>query len=464
MRSDLRRTLPYCRTMSPLPGSLQASTFFTIVGSQDPQVTPGQEQGPALDLLDAMIASGEEITEVILAWTPGATNRMWPGGYDEQLRAMRNAVRSRLPEAKVSSVPLGVKPNAAAEMLPVLAQALTRFRHGGRLLANTSSGTPQMLEALKLLRGTGWFAGGDVRLLQLDRPEFRQDGQPFWREATTPFLEETLKLEAAFAATRRFDFAGARDAFSALGAGPLELPGRALTVQALATVADALWWLDACNARDSSETLESLTLHISPLSELNTFLQEAVRQEADVLIWLTWGRFDRAAAQERTADALVWAVVLHELLVVKLAEQMGLPDTENPVRVQDLPVGLFDTLKAELPPESIDNRGNLKFMTLKDKLALLRAPVLKTPNVDVFDATRNASLETVRRWRNLTIHQGRVPDEVDLNSVDEVVAELLQAYPFQSEWGRQWAKTPHKAVISASSLQSLIDELQSWAG
>ena len=450
--------------MSLLSSTPQAASFFTIVGSQDPQVAPGQQQGPALDLLDALLASGEEVAEVVLVWTPGGKNSAWPGGYDEQLAALQAAVRSRLPGVQLSAVPLTVKPNAAAEVLPVLAQALARFRYGGRLLANTSSGTPQMLEALKLLRGTGWFAGGNVRLLQLDRPEFRQEGQPFWREATTPFLEEALRLEGAFAAMRRFDFAGSRDAFGQLSAGPLELPGRAATVQALEVVADALWWLDARDAGAAAEALEELTLHVPALSEIRTFLQDAGRLQADALIWLTWGRYDRAAMQERMADALVWAVVLHELLVVKLAEQAGLPDTDRALRAQDLRPGLFETLKAEVAPEMVNSQGQLKFMNLKEKLALLRAPVLNVPNVDVYDAARNIPLDNIRRWRNLTLHQGQVPAEVDLNTVDEVVMALLQAYPFHSDWGQRWAKKPREAVMSASSLLSLMDDLQSWVG
>lgn len=448
----------------PLSDQAQTSTFFTIVGSQDPQVSPAGAQGPALDLLDAVIASGEQVTEVLIAWTPGAENRTWPGGYDEQLRALQEAVRARLPGVKLSSVPLDVRPNVTAEVLRILARALTRFRHEGRLLANTSSGTPQMLEALKLLRGTGWFAHGKVSLLQLDRPEFREDGQPFWREATTPFLEETLRLEGAFAAMRRFDFAGAREAFDTLAAGPLELPDRVAAVQALAVVADALWWLDACDAQASQEVLETLPTHLPALSELSRFTSEAGRLPGDAMIWLTWGRFDRAASQDRTADALVWAVVLHELLVVKLGEQRGLPDTERPLRAQDLPDGLFEVLKAQVGPESIDAQGRLRFKYLNEKLALLRAPALNIANVDLFDATQNTSLDTVRRWRNVTLHQGHVPVEVDLNTVDEVVRELLRGYPFQSDWGRRWMEAPSSAVISASSLQTLIDALQGWAG
>ncbi|MFC6751710.1 hypothetical protein [Deinococcus aquaticus] len=172
--------------MGDLTSGGQATTFFTVVGSQDPQITPGGVQGPALDLLDALLTAGERVTEVMLAWTPDQGNRQWPGGYDAQRDALECEVRSRLPGVQVQSLPVRVRPNAAAEVLPVLAGALERFRHAGRLLVNTSSGTPQMLEALKVLRGTGWFADGDVTLWQVDRPEFRVPGQAFWRRRPRP--------------------------------------------------------------------------------------------------------------------------------------------------------------------------------------------------------------------------------------------------------------------------------------
>ena len=455
--------------MGDLTSGGQATTFFTVVGSQDPQITPDGVQGPALDLLDALLTAGERVTEVMLAWTPDQGNRQWPGGYDAQRDALEREVRSRLPGVRVQSLPVRVRPNAAAEVLPVLAGALERFRHAGRLLVNTSSGTPQMLEALKVLRGTGWFADGDVTLWQVDRPEFRVPGQAFWREATTPFLEETLRLGAAFAALRRFDFAGARDAFAALAAGPLELPGRSRTLLDLEHVADALWWLDARDAVSAAESLDALALHVPPLADLHGFAQSVEQAPAEVLIWLTWGRYDRAAAQERTADALVWAVALHELLVVKLAEQAGLPDTEKALRAQDLPSGLFDTLKAQVGPEGVNAQGHLKFMNLKEKLALLRAPALGVPNVDRFDAgdrraVPNPQLAQVREWRNAVMHQGRVPADVDLNMVDEVVTALLGEYPFQTPWGKDWAGKPSAAFVSAVALQRLADELHGWAG
>ncbi|WP_155300762.1 hypothetical protein [Deinococcus kurensis] len=440
-------------------------TFFSVVGSQDPHVTPEGEAGPALDLLDALIASGEAVSEVLLAWTPGVENPAWPGGYDAQRAALEEAVRERVPSVRVTAVPVKVQPNVAPDLLPVFARALDRFRHAGALRVNASSGTPQMLEALKVLRGTGWFGAGDVRLFQVDRPQYRMPGTPHWREATTPFLEETLRLGAAFAALRRFDFAGARDSFQDLAGAPLELPERQAGVQALADVADALWWLDARDVAAAREVLTDLTVHVPALDGLRTFVADAAGDPAEALIWLTWGRYDRAAAQVRVADALVWAVVLHELLVVKLAEGVGLPDGPKELTEQHLPAGLFAQLKGELAPELINARGRIKFMNLKEKLGVLRAPSLHLASVDHFDGSDPTSpLGRVREWRNLVLHQGRVPDEVDLNDVEAVVQALLLAYPWRQTWARDWAKQPDACVVSAASTQQLVDELQGWVG
>ncbi|GGL77855.1 hypothetical protein GCM10010840_14670 [Deinococcus aerolatus] len=441
--------------------------FFTVVGSQDPQVRPGGEQGPALDLLDALLASGEAVSEVLLAWTPGAQNAAWPGGYDAQRTALEQAVRDRVPGVRVSAVPVQVTPNVASEVLPVFARALGRFRHAGQARVNVSSGTPQMLEAMKVLRGSGWFGAGDVRLYQVDRPTYRAPDRPHWREATLPFLEEVLRLEGAFGALRRFDFAGARTAFAALAAGPLELPGRQAVAGVLEAVADALWWMDARDAAAAGEALSALGMQVPPLHALKSFIQQAGHAPAEVLIWLTWGRYNRAAAQERTADALVWAVALHELLVVKLAEQAGLPDTERPLTAGDLGAGLFDRLKADLAPELLNAQGRLRFLSLRDKLAVLRAPTLGLENVDVFDAgdrrtAPNPPLAQVREWRNLTLHQGRVPGEVDRAAVDGVVRQLLGAYPWKQPWARAWAAHPDACPVSAAGLAQLADDLHGW--
>ena len=445
------------------------TTFFTVIGSQDPQPAPGGQQGPGLDLLDALLAQGERPDEVLMAYTPGASNPAWPGGYDAQQKAFEAAVRERLPRARLKAVPITVRPNSAAEVLPELAGALERFRHAGRLHINTSSGTPQMLEALKLLRGTYWFVGAEVTLWQIDRPEHRQAGQPFHRVATTPFLEETLKLGAAFSALRRFDFAGAQDAFTDLAGGPLELPGRTESLGAMSQVAEALYWVDARDSAQARELLSSLPLHIPALTPLQDLLAAAGNHDADALIWLTWGRYDRAATQERTADALLWAVILHELLVVKLAEHHGLPDTEKVLRPQDLPAGLFEKLAAQVPELLSGNRRELKFMGLKEKLALLRVPVLGVANLDVFDAGDNRSapnpeLAQVRTWRNKVAHQGYIPQGVSLDKVDNVVDELLRAFPFQTQWAQDWVASPQEVPVSAVSLLRLADELQVWVG
>lgn len=443
--------------------------FFTVVGSQDPQVRPGGEQGPALDLLDALLEAGETVSEVMLAWTPGADNAAWSGGYDAQRTAMEQAVRERVPGVQVSAVPVKVTPNVASEVLPVFARALGRFRHAGQARVNVSSGTPQMLEALKVLRGSGWFGAGDVRLYQVDRPTYRTPDRPHWREATMPFLEEVLRLENAFGALRRFDFAGARAAFMGLAVGPLELPGRQAAAAALEDVADALWWMDARDAVAAAGALNALQVHVPPLDALKSFIQQVGPAPAEVLIWLTWGRYDRAAAQERTADALVWAVALHELLVVKLAEQAGLPDTERPLTAGDLGAGLFDQLKVELGPEMLNAQGRIRFMSLREKLAVLRAPALGLENVDVFDAgdrrtVPNPPLAQVRDWRNLALHQGRVAGEVDLMDVDGVVRRLLGAYPWKEPWARAWAANPDACPVSAVGLGQLADDLYGWVG
>ncbi|MPY66374.1 hypothetical protein F8S09_06625 [Deinococcus sp. SDU3-2] len=285
------------------------------------------------------------MTEVVVAWTPGADNTRspgWQGGYDGQKTALVQHLRGRLPGLRVREEPLRVmRPNSGSELLPAVAQMLERYRHGGRVLhVNTSSGTPQMLETLKLLRGTGWFAQGQVTLWQVDHPEHRQSGHPHHYEATTPFLEETLRLAGAFAALRRFDFAGAQTEFEALAAQPLGLPERARGVAALARVAEALYLLDARDFVGARQVLGGLEVHIPPLDALRELVEGGAGQDTDALVWLTWGRYDRAAEQERVADALIWATILQEVMVAQLLPLHGLRPTEQ--RVRGRQVELFE--------------------------------------------------------------------------------------------------------------------------
>jgi hypothetical protein len=443
------------------------ATYFTVVGSRDPHSSSGGAQGPGLDLLDALLAQGETITEVLVAWTPGETNEAWPGGYDAQKDALTAAVRERLPQVRIREVPLTASANRAADLLPLLAQPLSRFRHGGQLHANTSSGTPQMAEVLLSLRGTGWFGSGDVTLWQVDGPARRQVGQPFHREVRTSFLEEALRLEAAFAALRRFDFAGAQDAFAALAGQELGLPGRAQSVRVLAEVAEALYLADAREAAQAAQVLERLMLNVPAAAPIRELLTQAPGAEA--LIWLTWGRYDRARAQERRADALVWAVVLHELLVVKLAEHHGLPDTEESLRAAHLPAGLFQQLAQEVPALLSGNGHELKFRDLKQKLQLLRAASLNVAHLDVFDAgdrfnEPHPELALIRRWRNKVLHQGHVPDDVETELLDEVVNRLLRAFPFCWPHSVAWVHQPDDVPVSAQALQRLTADLQGWLG
>lgn len=440
----------------------ETASYFTFVGSHDPQPTPDGAQGPALDLLDALRTDGLAFSEVVVAWTPGTASEGWPGGYDEQKAALLRQVQGRLPGAQVREVPVRVRPNVAADLVPVVATALDRYRHAGRVLhVNASSGTPQMLEALKLLRGTGWFAEGDVTLWQVDRPKHREPGVAHHREATTPFLEEALRLAGAFAALRRFDFAGAREEFDALAGGPLELPQRTQSVAALGDVAEALRLLDMRDFVGAREVLDELTLHVPPLDALRELVSDGAGQDADALVWLTWGRYGRAAEQERVADALIWATILQEVMVVQLSYLHGVYAKEWLTRgtVSDI---LFDALKREAP--SLIKGDKLKAKDLKQKLTLLRAPSLQVANVEVFDANTNTHLEQVRQWRNDVVHDGQTLDDAKLTQVDDVVRGLLAAFPFRTEKARGWVSKPEDCPVSAVSLAHMISALESWLG
>lgn len=458
----MARLLAILGVMSQNTGSDNA-IFFTVIGSQDPQVSPGEQQGPALDLLDALLSEGHQIDEVLLVWTPGATNRNWPGGYDDQKDRFVTAVRERLPQVKVKAVEMRARPNSAAEVLPVLAGALARFRQGRRLHVNTSSGTPQMLEALKVLRGTGWFAGGGVTLWQIDRPEYRVAGEAHWREARTPFLEEALRLESAFGALERFDFAGAEDAFNELAQAPLELPGRNASVQALADIAHALWLLDARDFAKAADVMRQLGLHVPPLAPLRELVEQGAGHDSDALIWLTWGRYDRARSQAKVADALIWAVILHELMVVKLMEQHGIsPDQKKRFRASDLSSGLFEQLRGEVP--ELFQGNEIKLLGAKEWLIFLQAPSVMGEKAQVFNTNFNPRLDKVRRERNDVIHQGVTPEMASLDQADDVVSELLMAFPFETGWAQAWAKAPDNAPISAQALTQLALELRGWVG
>ena len=462
----MARLLAILRGMSQDTGSDNA-TFFTVIGSQDPQVSPGEQQGPALDLLDALLSGGHQIDEVLLVWTPGATNRNWPGGYDDQKDRFVTAVRERLPQVKVKAVEMRARPNSAAEVLPVLAGALAQFRQGRRLHVNTSSGTPQMLEALKVLRGTGWFAGGGVTLWQIDRPEYRVAGEAHWREARTPFLEEALRLESAFGALERFDFAGAEDAFNELAQAPLELPGRNASVQALADIAHALWLLDARDFAKAADVMRHLAVPVPAVAPLEKALRSA-EAGRDGVLWLTWARFDRAVQQDRVADALIWAVILREAMVINLLVRRGIADEAKELR-RSADNKLWEDIMLNSPElqASVGNKTILNIKDISKKLMLLRTGVFvsgTTAFVDALDDQRHPDMEKTAFRRNKVIHQGAVPQTEWLESAEAAVSRMINEYPFQDELHCQWQKNPRTAPFSAKSLLNLVAELKDWVG
>ncbi|MFD2608759.1 hypothetical protein ACFSR9_04800 [Deinococcus taklimakanensis] len=385
------------------------------------------------------------------------------------MAALECRVRERWPNVQVERVRVEARPNSAPDVLRVLARELEQYRHAGFMHVNTSSGTPQMLEALKILRGTEWFPPERVKLWQVDRPEHRQAGTPFIREATTPFLEESLQLKAGFAALNGFDFAGATEIFTQLSERPLELPERVQSVTTLAAVADALYCMDTLNLQDAADILTTLPQHVPALVPLKELVMRG--QESDeAWIWLLWGRYHRAWALNRVADALVWAVSLHEVLVVKLGVKYGLPDTDQPLKQSDLPDGLFQALTQEVPHVVAGRGRELKFKGLQEKLAVLRAPSLGVKNVDAFDAgdkdraAPNPDLLQVRQWRNKVLHQGRAPQPEALDTVDRVVVGMLNAFPFQEQSSREWVRNLKAVPVSADALWDLHHELQDWVG
>ena len=370
-----------------------------------------------------------------------------------------------MPGVRIRTEALRVRPNSAPELFPALADLLERHRHADRPLhLNTSSGTPQMLEVLKTLRGTGWFGEADVTLWQVDDPKYRVVGQPFHREAHTPFLAEVLRLEAAFGAMRRFDFAGARDEFAELARYPLELPDRLARVVTLEQMCGALLLVDERDFIGAASALSHLKQHVPPLTPLRDLLSEAATQTTDALVWLTWGRYDRARAQSRVADALIWAVILHEVMVVQLA-QLHEVYAEKEITRRDLPPAKFETLWEEVPELRRNGRGGvLDVRHLKNKLKLLAAPSLGVANLEVFNVQTNAGLDQLRIQRNDVIHDSRVLSKVDLVEVDAVVSDLLQAFPFQAVPAQSWVQWPDDCPVSACSLQDLSGLLQDWLG
>lgn len=445
------------------------TSFFTVVGNRDPLDEPGGVQGPALDLLTELMASGPGIAEVLVAWTPGAKSEKWPGGFDARKDALVGVVRERWPAVRVQEVPLNVRPNAAAELLPVLARALERFRFAGRVHVNTSSGTPQMLEALKVLRGTGWFGSGEVTLWEVDGLAHRQAGRPFARVLSTPFLEEALKLDGAFSAMRRFDFAGAQDGFNALPDS--EVPGRHRRIQVLAQVAEALYLLDARDFMAADEVLRELTLPVPAVDGL----ERALRQSGmgrDGVLWLTWARFDRAVRQERVADALIWAVILREAMLTALLARRGISEEAKEVRrsadgvLWDELLNLSPALKAKAAGRSV-----LNIKDISTRLELLRTGLFggrvagrAVEFVDVLDDRKHELMEVTAERRNRVIHQGAVPEHEWLGDANQAVAHLMAQYPFENELHCAWQRDPQAAPFSAQSLLRLADDLQEWVG
>lgn len=441
------------------------ATFFTMVGSRDPQEKPQGAQGPALDLLAALLTQGESITEVLVAWTPESKSDYWEGGYTAKKDALVAQIRAMLPAVRIRELAITVRPNAAAELLPVLAAALERYRFAGRLHVNTSSGTPQMLEALKALRGTGWFGTGDVTLWQIDDPKYRQPGQAFVRVATTPFLEEAFKLSAAFAALRRFDFAGARDGFEDLPDS--EVKGRHERIGVLAQVAEALYWLDARDFTEADDILRNLDLPVPAVAPLEKALRSA-EAGRDGVLWLTWARFDRAVQQERVSDALIWAVILREAMVVNLLARRGIADDAKELR-RSANRQLWDEVM-QASPELRADVGTKAVLNIKDitkKLMLLRTGVFTgglTEFVDALNDHQHPDMKQTTSRRNKVIHQGAVPQPEWLEQATAAVSRMMGEYPFQDTLHRQWQKDPSAAPFSAQSLLALVDELEEWMG
>lgn len=453
--------------------SAQPSVFFSFLGSRDPFHSPeNSPQGPLLDLWQFLSQEAHQRTwqEVVVAYTPGAANGVgnqvkWSGGYDQQAETLKTWFTQQHPDVPFRLVKLkSQKPNDPRELLPDIVSILGKYRRSGvPLHINVSSGTPQMLELLKSLRVTGWF-GPQTMLWQIDGLEHRQAGKAHVHEAVTPYMAEALQLESAFGAMRRFDFAGARDDFATLARYPLEIPERQESVSALADVADILLLLDERDYTEAAQMLSDLPFHIPPLQPLKDLLEEAKTSGPDALVWLTWGRYDRAATQERQADALIWAVILQEMMIAQLLDRYGISLEQNrKLSRASLGEKKFNTLKREVPGRF---QGDvLKIGNTGEMLEVLAAPSLMGEGaVKPFHTQHNAALDKVRSLRNRVAHQGiqAKADEVDWKTLDKVVEGLLQAYPFEKQWAKSWVNDAAQCPVSASALIALTDDLQDW--
>lgn len=396
--------------------------FFSFVGDRDPdhEQDGTTREGAALDLFGALDGPFDEVQ---LAFTPGARSKNPRyGSYEARFTALRDRLVAGSPGLRVSAVRLSADPHDARALVRELAERLGEWRRDDvEVHANVSSGTPQMVEAVKVLRATRAFGHDRLNVWQVIDPRHRREGEAVARAVGMEYLEEALRLEAAFEALRRFEYTAAAGQFEDLAERGMESSARTEDAATLRDVSLALAAVDARDATEARRLLGPLG-HVDALTDLRDLVLDRGREAS---LWLIWGRFAASAKQRRFSDALIWAAVLHEAMVYERAEIQSL-------RAKD------------------DLKANLKMLQEK------------SVDTAAFDVETNAALQRMRSRRNAVVHRGEVATDEDLALATSAVRSLLEAFSFQGAEAKAWVSRPMDCPVSGSRRERLADDLRRW--
>lgn len=445
-------------------------TYWTFIGNRDPWPAgaPGQE-GAALNLLDDLIAPAAEggkgvaLTEVVVAFTPNA--RPAPGSeaysYAQRCEDFTREVRRRVPRARVTPLKLTSRPNDGRALLREITSVTERFKRDDvELHVNLSSGTPQMIEVMQLLRTLGHFGGARVHGWQVHHPEYR-DGGARSEEAALPYVQEVLRLRAAFASLRRYSFARAAEEFDTLTRVPLEVRQREALIEDFAMCADALQQLEFRQYARAHELLSSVRAHVPSLAALRDFADALAREDEDARVWEAWARFDRYRDRKNALEGVLWARMLLEVAVVALLKRAGLR-AEKKFKRADNPE-VFDRLARHPEVGQYRRGGVFEVYDYKRKLQVLEALNALPPERLRAFTEDDPAMDELSDIRNRIVHRGDSAYEDDLELAERVARAAMRAYPFESTPYAPWVESPALCPLSSAHLNRLFDELEDLA-
>lgn len=392
--------------------------------------------------------------------------------YTQKKDLLEQEISKRFPNIKITTKKIQgkngekVTPNNATELWLNFKELLLGEKYKeGSIHFNVSSGTPQMQQALMALQGTGWFREKSATFWQIDGRDHRDQTKPYIRQITSVFLEEATQLKEAFASFRRLDFLGASDGFHNLGDSKIVAKEGSLPV--LDDISCALYQLELRDPRAAADILNNLQIKPPEITALEGAIEKI--QSYEETIWLTWSYFSKVNYQEKVADSLIWASILHEAMVAQLIARHYKNDNGkelDSIRERDNKE-LWSNLMKVAEIKVFVRSGIYSIKEMRDKIRLLSTGLFTNGNtefIDQLDIDKSDLLKEVKEERNRVIHEGHVPEFEYLEKTKELVDELMKNYPFKNEEFEKWQKNLDNSPLSAQSFKKLADDLEDWLG